>query len=238
MWCQALVYKGTQRFGAFLLSGCLVWCFGLVLGWPSWELHSSPRPHPPPPSRPRAGAHAWSSRPHKESPHDEALEKPCFGFYHSALGGKLFISACCSSVALFSLALKGVSVSVCQFLLSIPVSSVPPPMTRALRSHCSKMGWVESSKISTKLLIFSYQTAFSFLTSCLHEVCSLYGYFLHSLCHTHRSNLLIGAIKSWGCNKRINKLPHNLRKCSDKCWLGYVGVPSTSIKLWKQPCYL
>lgn len=28
-----------------------------------------------------------------------------------------------------------------------------------------------------------------------HEVCSLYGHFLHSLCHTHRSNLLIGAIK-------------------------------------------
>lgn len=28
-----------------------------------------------------------------------------------------------------------------------------------------------------------------------HKVCSLYGHFLHSLCHTHRSNLLSGAIK-------------------------------------------
>lgn len=28
-----------------------------------------------------------------------------------------------------------------------------------------------------------------------HEVCSLYGHFLRPLCHTHRSNLLIGAIK-------------------------------------------
>ncbi len=76
MWCWALVYKGTLRFGALCLSSCLVWCCSLVLGWPSWEgeLHSCP------PSPPHAllqglepcGTDAWSSRPHKEAPHMEA----------------------------------------------------------------------------------------------------------------------------------------------------------------------
>lgn len=55
---------------------------------------------------------------------------------------------------------------VCLFhCTSVPISSVLPPLTQARRSCCSKMGWVQSSKISTKLLI--YQKAFSFLTSCL-----------------------------------------------------------------------
>lgn len=94
------------------------------------------------------------------------LEKPCTAFYHSALRGPFFIPDCCSWFPLSS-SLKGVSVSLHQFFLSIPVSSVLPPLTQALRSWCSKTGWVQSSKIPTKLLIYSYQTAFSFLTSWL-----------------------------------------------------------------------
>lgn len=63
MWCGALVYKGTLRFGALCLSGCLVWCCGLVPGWPfsswgGWAVQHPPTPTPPPsrtPSRDRVG---------------------------------------------------------------------------------------------------------------------------------------------------------------------------------------
>lgn len=93
-------------------------------------------------------------------------KKPCTACYHSALRRPFFIPVYCSSFPLSS-RLKGVSVSLHQFLLSVPIPCVLPPLARALRSWCSKMGWVQSSEISTKLLIYSYQKAFSFLTSCL-----------------------------------------------------------------------
>lgn len=165
MWCGALVYKGTQRFGTLWLSGYLVWCCGLVLGWPSWEGEFEPPPPSRPPSWDRVGQMPGALG-HTKRLLTWRPEEACNAFYHSALRGPFFIPVCCSWFPLSS-SLKGVSVSLHQFLLSVPVSSVLPPLTQALRSRCSKMGWVQSSKISTKLLIYSYQTAFSFLTSWL-----------------------------------------------------------------------
>lgn len=75
------------------------------------------------------------------------------------------------------------------------VSSVLPPLTQGQRSPCSKMGWVQSSKIPPQFLIYSPRQPLFISHFLAHEVCSLYGHFLHELCHTHRSNLLIGAIK-------------------------------------------
>lgn len=47
MWWGALVYKKAQGlgFGANFLSGCLVWCCGLVPGWPSREIQAVTPPH-------------------------------------------------------------------------------------------------------------------------------------------------------------------------------------------------
>lgn len=67
------------------------------------------------------------------------------------------------------------------------------PLTQALRSQCSKMGWVQSSKISAELLIYSNQTAFSFLTSWLMRSAPCMG--ISSIHFVHRSNLFIGAIE-------------------------------------------
>lgn len=81
MWCGALLYKGTLRFGPLCLSGCWVWCCGLVLGWPFFPLGRVSCKGPPPyihtPSFKASklgpcGTDAWSSRPHKEAPHMEA----------------------------------------------------------------------------------------------------------------------------------------------------------------------
>lgn len=178
MWCWALVHKGSLRFGAFFLSGWSVSCSGLVLGWPSWELNSFP---------PHLASTSFKASELRQMPgalgHTKTLltwrpkEQPWAGFYHSALGGWLFISACCEKSSSFLPRLW----KVCLFRYALPVSPMLPPLTQALRSFCSKIGSVESSKISTRILIYSYQTAFSFLTSCFHEVSSLYGPFLRAL---------------------------------------------------------
>lgn len=225
MWCGVLVYKGTLRFGALCLSGCLVWCWGLVLGWPFWEGEL-----PPPPRALRAGA-VW----------DRCLELSATqrGTSHGGLVLPWFV--------LSSSALKGVSVWLHQFLPSVHVSSVLPPLTQALRSQCSKMGWVQSSKISAELLIYSHQTAFSFLTSWLMRsapcmgissilcvipvdpICTLGGRgatkgLINS--HTTQGSALIAAHGLWGCAIYLEKSPlfgSNQVMCNE--WLVCVPLP-------------
>lgn len=159
---------------------------------------------------------------HTEAPHMEAL------YCLLSLCSQSFISVCCSWFSLSSPALKGVSVWLHKFVPSVPVSSVLPPLAQALRSQCSKMGWVQSSKISAKLLIYSYQTAFSFLTSWLMRsapcmgissihcvipidpICSLGGRgatkgLINS--HTTQGSALIAVYGLWGCAIYLEKNP-------------------------------
>lgn len=119
-----------------------------------------------------------------------------------------FSSASCSSLS-SSWFLKGVSVSLNQFLLFLCAS----PSDSGAEVTAFKDGFrVQRSPPS----FLSTPTRRPFHSSLpFYEVCSLYGHFLQSLCHTHRSNLLIGAIKRYSCNKRLNQLLDNSRKCSD-----------------------
>lgn len=133
----------------------LLWLFGLMLQPCPWvTLWGGRAGTPPPSSRPprwdRVGQMPPAIVHTKRAPHMEAR---LLSLHSSTLS---------------SSALKGVSVPLRQFRPSVPVSAVLPPLTQALRSRRSKMGWVQSSKISPPgLLICSHQTAFSFLTSWL-----------------------------------------------------------------------
>ncbi len=182
LWCI------KAHWGLALSAALAVWfwCCGLVPGWPfsSWEaeLYSSHPPLTHPLLQGLQVGTVWDrclkfSATQRGSSHG-GLEKLCAAFYHSAPRSPFFISGCCSWFPLSSPALKGVSVWLHQFLPSGPFSSVLPPLTQALRSLCSKMGWVQSSKISAERLIYSYQTAFSFLTSWLRGSTPCMGIFL------------------------------------------------------------
>lgn len=84
--------------------------------------------------------------------------------------------------------------------------------TASVSPQCSSFLCASPSDSDTEVMVFKdglgsefkdpHQASYLLLPDGLfiphflaHEVCSLYGHFLHSLCHTHRSNLLIGAIK-------------------------------------------
>lgn len=147
MWCGALVYKWTQRFGSLCSSSCLVWCCGPVLWRPSM-VNSDPLPLLRPPSWDFAGQMPGSPGHTKTLLTHGGQEKPCGAFYHSALRGAIFQH---SLLLLISSFLKSER-CVC---FTASVSSVLPPLTQALRSPCSKMGWVQSSKIPPQFLICS-----------------------------------------------------------------------------------
>lgn len=71
-----------------------------------------------------------------------------------------------------------------------------PPLTQTPRSPCSKMGWVQSSKISPHFLIyFRPDGPLLFLTSCLVRAAPCMGISSTWVCRSHRSDLLIGTIK-------------------------------------------
>lgn len=134
------------------------------------------------------GTDAWISQPHKAAPH---TWRP-----GEALWSLLSLSSQRGHFSAQSAVIFSFFKSERCVCFTASVSSVLPPLTQALRSPCSKMGWVQSSKIPPPVsyLLSPRQSLFipHFLA---HKVCPLYGYFLHGLCHTHRSNLLIGAIK-------------------------------------------
>lgn len=147
--------------------------------------------------------------------HDHVGQKPrALGHTESLLTRSGLLSSCSEGPVfhlvldspLSSPALKGVSVWPRRFLLSVPISSDSEVMP--LKDGLG-------SQFKYPPLIYSFQTAFSFLSSGLHEVCSFFGHFLHLLCHTQRFSLLVGAIKS--TTKGFNELPHNSRKCADNC---------------------
>lgn len=73
--------------------------------------------------------------------------------------------------------------------------------------------WWAGFRVQISALICSFQAAFSFLPSCLHEVCSLYRHFLLSPRRSRRCNLFIGAVKS--TTKGLMNSTHNSRKCPD-----------------------
>lgn len=150
MWCGASVYKGTLRLGAFFLSGCLVWCCSLVLGWPALEGELKSCAAAPPPSLQglRSGP-VW----------DRCLELSATQRVSSHRDQEQLyphlLSSCSSSAALdFRFLRRRLLWKVC---LCFPVW---------LRRCIQRRVWVQSSKASAELLIYSHQTAFSFLTSC------------------------------------------------------------------------
>lgn len=152
----------------------------LSLGDPQGRVSRTAAPSPPHTPVQGLGA-ALSSQPHKEPPHT--------AFYHSVLEGPFFISGCCSS----SPSLKGVSVSLHHFLLTSPPSEVTA-FKDGLGSEFTDL------RLTSYLLLPDGSFIPYFL---FHEVCSLFGHFLQSLCHTHRYNLLIGAIKEVKLQQRV-----------------------------------
>lgn len=156
MWCGALVHEGTLRFGSLCFSGC----FGLMLQPCPWMTLWGGRartPLPPSPSsRPprwdRVGQMPPALVQTKRAPHMEAR----------------LLSLRSSS--LYSSALKGVSVSLRQFL---------PQRSRFRRASASDSGaevmaFKDGLGSEFKdlppppgLLICTHQTAFPFLTSWL-----------------------------------------------------------------------
>lgn len=158
MWCGALVYKWTQRFGSLCSLSCLVWCCSPVLGRPSM-VNSDPLPLLRPPSWDFVGQMPGSPGHTKRLLTHGGQEKPCGAFYHSALRGAIFQH----SLLLLIFSFFQSERCVC---FTASVSSVLPPLTQALRSPCSKMGWVQSSKIPPQFLIYSLpDSPFLFLTS-------------------------------------------------------------------------
>lgn len=149
MWCGALVKKGTLRFGALCHSGFLVWCWSLVPGWPSREGELNSCPPAPLTPRFKASVLLWALGHTKSLLIRRRLTTPFI-----ILLSKGHFSS--QSAALLLLLWK-----VCLFHC-ITFFSVLPPQ----RSRRAKMGWVQSSQISALLLIYSHQTALSFLTSC------------------------------------------------------------------------
>lgn len=239
MWSRALVYKGTLRFGAFFLSGCLVWCCGLVLGWPSWEPHSSPHPHPPPPSRPQSWGRCLElSATQRVSSHGGLGEALCrllsfcswrLAFHLSPLllTSSFFFSS--ERCVCFNLS---VSPQRSRFLYASPSDSGAEVML-----FKDGLGWEFKDLYQASYLLLPDGLFIPhFLLSWSLFLIWAFPPFTVSYPQIHSAHW---CHKELGCNKRINK-PHNSRKCSDKCWLGYVGVPSTLIKLpfWKQPCYV
>lgn len=106
--------------------------------------------------------------------------------------GPLVNTVRCSRFPLSS-RLKGVPVP----LRRLPLGSPPlPPLTQTLRSPCSKMGWVHSSKISPHFLIYLQPDGPPlFLTSCLVRAAPCMGISSFLPRRRHISDLLIGAIK-------------------------------------------
>lgn len=97
MWCGALVYKGTLRLGALFLSGCLVWCCSLVLGWPASEgelksCTAAPPSSSRPPIRTRVGQMPGALG-HTKSPHTQTRSSFTPIYYHLVPLLLLLISA-------------------------------------------------------------------------------------------------------------------------------------------------
>lgn len=166
------IKKGTLRFGTFCLSGCLVWCWSLVPGWPSreGELNSCPQPPSHPGSRPRC----------------------CFELSATQRASSYRLLSFCSRRTIFHLSpLLFFSFSercVC-FTASLSSHPLPSEVTVFKDGLGSEFTGL---RLSSYLLLPDGSFIPYFL---FHEVCSLFGHFLQSLCHTHRYNLLIGAIK-------------------------------------------
>ena len=98
-----------------------------------------------PPSRQWVSSHRGAGRSLVTIFKHSALSSSHFAALHS-LFLPLLWKACLFHSASFS--------SVFPF----PLCSPPPPLTQALRSPRSKLGWVQSSKISAERLIYSHHT--------------------------------------------------------------------------------
>lgn len=147
---------------------------------------------------------------------------PCTAFCLSGLRGPFFISACWSSALefLFLLQLWKVclfhsflSPQCSRFLCASPSDSGSEVTLFKDRLGSEFSDFYEASYLlwPEALFIPHFLPTWSLL---------LVWAFPRSLGHTHRFNLLIGAIKSSRCNKRFDELPHSARKLL----LGFVGV--------------
>lgn len=162
------------------------------------------------------GRTPWSSRPHKEPPHMEARSS---------------LLSCGSQRPVFHLSLD--------FLLLLlllhhlwKVCLFSPRSLLWLRRWGHGAQWWAGFRVQISALICSFQAAFSFLPSCLREVCSLYRHFLLSPRRSRRCNLFIGAVKS--TTKGLMNSTHNSRKCPDSALSTARVCSCTLIKL----CFL
>lgn len=192
--CGVGLWYIKAHWGLALSASLAVWfdAAALSLGDPPGRVSYTAAPPTSPPSPSRPGT-VWDrclelSATQRGSSHG-GQEKPCTGFYHSALRGPFFIPNALD----FLFLLRLWKVCLFQFVSFSSVFPFPlcfPLWLRRWGHSVQRWAGFRVQRSPPGFLSTPTRRPFHSLTSC-----SLYGHFLHSLWHTHRSNLPIGTVK-------------------------------------------